>query len=174
MFDVQGFILVGGASSRMGSDKAQLKFHGQTGVELIAAALRPNVVAVRLVGSREEASLSQLQNVPDLHERWGALGGIHAALYACQSAWAAIVACDLPLVTDELFERLWQFAKEPFDAVVPLQPDGRQPLNTSFSTSTRRPIMNARSKFWRYRTESSSDRIIFHFSFAFNSPHTEG
>ncbi len=126
MFDVQGFILVGGASSRMGSDKAQLKFHGQTGVELIAAALRPNVVAVRSVGSREEASLSQLQNVPDLHERWGALGGIQAALYACQSAWAAIVACDLPLVTDELFARLWQFAKEPFDAVVPLQPDGRQ------------------------------------------------
>ncbi len=129
MFDVEGFILVGGASSRMGSDKAQLKFDGQSGVELIAAALQPNVGAVRLVGSRDEARLSLLQNVPDLHERWGALGGIHAALYACQSAWAAIVACDLPLVTDELFARLWQFAKEPFDTVVPVQPDGRpQPL----------------------------------------------
>lgn len=126
MFDVEGFILVGGASSRMGSDKAQLKFDGQSGVELIAAALRPNVDTVRLVGSRAEARLSPLQNIPDLHERWGALGGIHAALYACQSAWAAIVACDLPLVTDKLFARLWQFAKEPFDAVVPVQPDGRQ------------------------------------------------
>ncbi len=126
MFDVEGFILVGGASSRMGSDKAQLKFDEQTGVELIAAALRPIVGAVRLVGSREKANLSQLQNVPDLHERWGALGGIHAALDACQSAWAAIVACDLPLVTYELFARLSQFAKQPFDAVVPVQPDGRQ------------------------------------------------
>ena len=126
MLDVEGFILVGGASSRMGSDKAQLKFDGQTGVELIAAALQPNVGTVRLVGSREEARLSPLQNVPDLHERWGALGGIHAALYACQSAWAAIAACDLPLVTDKLFAQLSQFAKEPFAAVVPLQPDGRQ------------------------------------------------
>src|SRR5438093_707349 len=71
MFDVEGFILVGGASSRMGSDKAQLKFDGQTGVELIAAALRPIAGAVRLVGSREEACLSPLQNIPDLHERWG-------------------------------------------------------------------------------------------------------
>src|SRR5947208_8228543 len=71
MLDVQGFILVGGASSRMGSDKAQLKFDGQSGVELIAAALQPNVGAVRLVGSRDEARLSLLQNVPDLHERWG-------------------------------------------------------------------------------------------------------
>ena len=129
MFDVEGFILVGGASSRMGSDKAQLKFDGQTGVELIAAALRPIAGAVRLVGSREEACLSPLQNIPDLHERWGALGGLHAALSACRSAWAAIVACDLPLVADELFARLWQFAKEPFDTVVPVQPDGRpQPL----------------------------------------------
>ena len=129
MFDVEGFILVGGASSRMGSDKAQLKFGGRTGVDLVAAALRPKVGTVRLVGSRGEARLSPLQNVPDLHERWGALGGIHAALDACQSAWAAIVACDLPLVTAELFARLWQFAKEPFDAVVPVQPDGRpQPL----------------------------------------------
>ena len=126
MFDVEGFILVGGASSRMGSDKSQLKFDGQTGVELIAAALRPIVGAVRFVGSREEAYLSQLGNIPDLHEHWGALGGIHAALDACQSAWAAIVACDLPLVTDELFARLSQFAQEPFDAVVPVQPDGRQ------------------------------------------------
>ena len=124
MLDVQGFILVGGASSRMGSDKAQLKFDGRTTVELIAAALRSVAGAVRLVGSREESC--QLQNVPDLHEQWGALGGIHAALYACQSAWAAIVACDLPLVTAELFMRLRQFAKEPFDAVVPAQPDGRQ------------------------------------------------
>ena len=129
MLDVEGFILVGGASSRMGSDKAQLKFDGQTGVELIAGALRPIVGAVRLVGSREESLLSQLQNIADLHERWGALGGIHAALYACHSAWAAIVACDLPLVTDKLFARLWQFAKEPFNAVVPVQRDGRpQPL----------------------------------------------
>ena len=129
MLDVEGFILVGGASSRMGSDKAQLSIAGQTGVELIAAALQPHVGAVRLVGSRQEARLSPLQNVPDLHERWGALGGIHAALDACQSTWAAIVACDLPLVTDELFARLGQFAKEPFDAVVPVQPDGRpQPL----------------------------------------------
>src|SRR5437016_14320967 len=102
----------------MGSDKAQLKFGGRTGVELVAAALRPKVGTVRLVGSRGEARLSPLQNVPDLHERWGALGGIHAALDACQSAWAAIVACDLPLVTAELFAVLWTFAKAPVDGCV--------------------------------------------------------
>jgi len=137
MFDVEGFILVGGASTRMGSDKAQLKFGAQTGVDRIASALDSIASVIRLVGSREQAHHLQFQNVPDVYERWGAFGGIHAALRACQSPWAAIVACDLPLVTGELFERLWRFAKAPCDAVVPVQPDGtQQPLCALYRRET--------------------------------------
>ena len=129
MLDVEGFILVGGASSRMGSDKSQLSFGDQTGVERIAAALRSVATRVRLVGSRNRPN-DAFQNIPDAHERWGALGGIEAALKSCRAEWAAIVACDLPLVTGELFTRLWQVARrtegEVVDAIVPIQPDGRQ------------------------------------------------
>jgi molybdopterin-guanine dinucleotide biosynthesis protein A len=133
MFDAEGFILVGGQSSRMGSDKSRLVFGEQTGVEHIAAALHQLTRTVRVVGSRDRADAAGLQNIPDTHERWGALGGIHAALVACGSEWALIAACDLPLVTTELFARLWQVADETegevFDAIVPIQPDGRpQPL----------------------------------------------
>jgi molybdopterin-guanine dinucleotide biosynthesis protein A len=129
MFDVEGFILVGGQSSRMGSDKSQLLFGGRTGVEHMAAALRPLTSKVRLVGARSERS--GFENVPDTFAGWGALGGIHAAVAACKSEWAVIAACDLPLVSAELFARLWQLANQdpPFDAIVPIQPDGRpQPL----------------------------------------------
>jgi molybdopterin-guanine dinucleotide biosynthesis protein A len=129
MFDVEGFILVGGQSSRMGSDKSQLLFGTQTSVEHIAAALRSLTPKVRLVGARGEQA--GLENIPDTFAGWGALGGIHAALAACKSEWAVIAACDLPLVSADLFARLWQFAKQddPFDAIVPIQPDGRpQPL----------------------------------------------
>jgi molybdopterin-guanine dinucleotide biosynthesis protein A len=133
MFDVEGFILVGGQSSRMGSDKSQLVFGKQTGVERIAAALWPLTARVRLVGSRVQAPASGLENVTDTYERWGALGGISAALGACQSEWAVIVACDLPLVSSHLFHRLSHLAQQSelqnLDAVVPIQADGRpQPL----------------------------------------------
>jgi molybdopterin-guanine dinucleotide biosynthesis protein A len=133
MFDVEGFILVGGQSSRMGSDKSQLVFGEQTGVERIAAALRPLTDRVRLVGSRVQAEAVGLETIPDTHERWGALGGIHAALVACGSEWAVIAACDLPLVSTELFSRLWrltrQTARAEIDATVPIQHDERpQPL----------------------------------------------
>lgn len=132
-FDVEGFILVGGQSRRMGSDKSQLVFGGQTGVEHITAALRNLTPLIRLVGAQDHQNFNGLENVPDAFERWGALGGIQAALAACQSEWAVIVACDLPLVTAELFARLSQFTlpaeAELVDAVVPIQPDERpQPL----------------------------------------------
>src|SRR5216110_1456826 len=133
MLDVEGFILVGGASSRMGSDKSQLVFGGQTAVERIAAELRSVTSQVSLVGLPDEGQNSVFKTIPDVHPRWGALGGIHAALGASQAKWAVIVACDLPFVTRELFQRLLQLAEEGepelFDAVVPIQPDERvQPL----------------------------------------------
>src|SRR5437667_5394926 len=133
MFDVERFILVGGQSSRMGSDKSELVFGTQTGVEQITEALRVLTPKIRLVGARDQGSSAGLQNVTDTYQRWGALGGIQAALAACQTQWALIVACDLPLVTPELFARLWQLAQpddgETFDAIVPIQRDDRpQPL----------------------------------------------
>jgi molybdopterin-guanine dinucleotide biosynthesis protein A len=137
MLDVAGFILVGGASSRMGSDKAQLVFNGLTSLELIAAQLSAAVPVVALVGARQEYRRLGLKNVPDLHERWGALGGIHSALAATEKQWAAIVACDLPFVTRDLFARLISLIDETNDAVVPLHSDGRpQPLCALYRRET--------------------------------------
>jgi molybdopterin-guanine dinucleotide biosynthesis protein A len=62
------------------------------------------------------------------------LGGLHAALAACRAEWAAVVACDLPFVTGELFARLMRL-REDAEAVVPVQPDGRlQPLCALYRT----------------------------------------
>ena len=130
MFDVEGFILVGGASSRMGDDKSQLRLGHQTTVERITTELSSVASRIFLVGSRQAQPKRGLKNIPDAHVRWGALGGIHTALAACEAEWAAVVACDLPFVTRDLFLRLLQFARtNSSDAVVPIQPDLRpQPL----------------------------------------------
>ena len=129
MRDIEAFILVGGASSRMGTDKALLELGGRNFVGRIYAALEPITTKISLVGEKERfAALSPLPIVPDIHVRWGALGGLHAALAACSAEWAAVVACDLPFVTGELFVRLASLRKN-FDAVIPVQMDGRlQPL----------------------------------------------
>src|ERR1700724_546919 len=126
MFDVEGFILVGGLSSRMGTDKSRLLFCTQTAVERMATELRSITSRVFLVGSSYEHPDPGLKVIPDVHKNWGALGGIHSALSACQGEWATIVACDLPFVTRDLFWRLLlltrQAQPESSDAIVPIQP----------------------------------------------------
>src|SRR6266446_5354123 len=102
MLDVEGFILVGGRSSRMGTDKSHMQFDGQTSVERIAAELRSITPRISLVGTDRAGFDPDLRIIPDTHEQWGALGGIHAALGACVADWALIVACDLPFVTRDL------------------------------------------------------------------------
>jgi molybdopterin-guanine dinucleotide biosynthesis protein A len=138
--DVEGFILVGGASSRMGANKSGLLLNGKTTVALISEALRPVTSGVSVVGTSVEAASSGLPGVPDLHEHWGPLGGIQAALHACGAEHCLIVACDLPFVSSELFAYLLQTESEAGTtpaAVVPLQSDGRpQPLCAVYQTAS--------------------------------------
>lgn len=127
MAEIEGFILVGGKSSRMGTDKARLRLGSQSFTEMVAAGLSSVSASVRLVGGPQAAG-GKWEVVPDAHKEWGALGGLHAALRACRSEWAAIVACDLPFVTGQLFQRLASL-RQNFEAVIPVQADGRpQPL----------------------------------------------
>src|SRR6185369_14662477 len=121
---MEAFILAGGASRRMGTDKSQLLIERQTFTERIAETLLPVADSVTLVGGLG----ANLPRVADVYPQWGALGGLHAALAACKAEWAIIVACDLPFVTAELFSFL-AAKRLDHDAVVAIQEDGRpQPL----------------------------------------------
>ncbi len=136
MSELEGFILLGGASSRMGTDKARLSLGGKQFVERIAEQLTAVTATVSIVGAGESAGTLKWENVPDVFPNWGALGGLHSALAACQADWAVIVACDLPFVTRELFVRLASH-RENFDAVIPVQADGRpQPLCGLYRSAT--------------------------------------
>src|SRR6476469_4614752 len=124
MNHIEAFILAGGASRRMGTDKSQLLIERQTFAERIAETLLQVADSVTLVGGLG----SSLPRVADVYPQWGALGGLQAALATCKSEWAIVVACDLPFVTAELFSFL-AGKRLDHDAVVPVQQDGRpQPL----------------------------------------------
>jgi molybdopterin-guanine dinucleotide biosynthesis protein A len=127
---LQAFILAGGQSRRMGRDKSQLTLENQTFTDRIGQTLLEIADSVTVVGSRQ--THLRYASAPDVYPSWGALGGLHAALNACRSEWAIVVACDLPLVTTELFHYLASL-RHGHDAVVPLQSDGRpQPLSSLY------------------------------------------
>ena len=125
MHDIEGFILAGGASRRMGTDKSRLLLKNEPLIQRIKNTLATVVTRVRVVGSRPN---DDHEVVPDVYPQWGALGGIHGALTACNSDWSLVVACDLPFITSKLLLRLIGLRNE-HDAVVPIQADDRpQPL----------------------------------------------
>ncbi|MEA2204957.1 MAG: molybdopterin-guanine dinucleotide biosynthesis protein [Blastocatellia bacterium] len=126
----------------MGSDKARLKLEGRSFVELIASALSAISPSIKLVGATggTNGERAELSNVPDIRPGWGALGGLHTALAACTATWAAVVACDLPFVSRDLFRHMARL-REGFDAVVPVQSDGRQqPLCALYRTELCLPV----------------------------------
>lgn len=134
MDQIQAFILAGGASSRMGADKAQLLISEQTLIQRIANTLFEVFESITVVG--REVEDPRLNAAMDVYPKWGALGGLHAALNACASEWAFVIACDLPFVSAEMIKRLTTL-REDFDAVVPIQPDGRaQPLSSLYRTES--------------------------------------
>lgn len=127
----QGFVLVGGKSSRMGADKFALQIDGETFLERAVKTLSNTCESVKIVLNQTQNIETKLEIVRDIYENRGALGGIHAALKNCETKFAIILAVDLPFVTTEAIENLANFAlsSNKYIAAVPRQTDLRaQPL----------------------------------------------
>ena len=127
--DVTAFILAGGKSTRMGSDKAFVTLDGRT---LLARALelaRSVTPDVHIVG--DPAKFARFGPVvEDLFPECGPLGGIHAALRASQTDLNLLLAVDLPFVSTEFLQYLIRRARSIAAATVTVvrASGGWQPL----------------------------------------------
>ena len=111
MADLVGAVLTGGASRRMGRDKAVIQIEGARMVDRVAAALAAagcsNVVAI---GPRQLAG--DLAHIDDLYPGEGPLGGVLTAMGSVASvdAWLCVVACDLPWLDVDSIDALHRAA----------------------------------------------------------------
>jgi molybdopterin-guanine dinucleotide biosynthesis protein A len=127
--DVTVFILAGGKSTRMGTDKAFVILDGRT---LLARALdlaRSVTSDVRIVGDAAKfAPFAPV--VEDVFPGCGPLGGIHAALRTSSSDLNVILAVDVPFVPQALLQYLIRRARSSAAATVTItETAGRlQPL----------------------------------------------
>ena len=104
MFDVCGVVLAGGKSIRMGSDKAQLPWQGQTFLQAILASMQglfPQRIVVGRSGLDGDVLFAQ-----DVRTGCGPLGGIYTALLICKSPAALFVSCDTPLLDPTLYAKI--------------------------------------------------------------------
>lgn len=101
--DLTGLVLAGGASQRMGRDKAFLKLDGQPLIQIVLGRML-EVCSEVLIVSGDVAPYTGL-GVPVVRDRFpdvGVLGGLHAGLHAASHDLSLAVGCDMPFLNPDL------------------------------------------------------------------------
>jgi molybdopterin-guanine dinucleotide biosynthesis protein A len=100
---MNGLILIGGKSSRMGTDKSLLNYHGLSQRDYLFSLLSKFCIDVYF-SSRQEQGLSENVIMDTL--AISPISGILSAFeYNPQTAWL-VLACDMPLVSEEALKIL--------------------------------------------------------------------
>lgn len=124
-----GCLLIGGKSSRMGCPKHLLPLaDGRVWLERTAALLRRRLKGLVLAGAGEiPKSLATVPRLEDVAGGQGPLAGIIAAFRHRPEASWLVVACDMPLVTEQSLDWLLA-ARRPGDwAVMPRLTENARP-----------------------------------------------
>jgi len=120
-------VLAGGRSSRMGQDKARIKWNGKTFIEeTLRKAEAYGFKEKIVVTNTDDEFYRQLPAVviQDIYPHQGPLSGIHAGLQKSSCTWNFIMSCDMPLFDFFLVDQLQEKIADHYFAVVPSL-DGR-------------------------------------------------
>jgi len=160
------YILVGGASSRFGRDKALVEFDGKTMLERMRGLLAGICVSdIYLVGDPAKYAVwtPEIPCVPDKWPGEGPLGGILTALLHTQTCRRTriacagvpvdlkathnlILSCDMPFLNKEWMEEFFHRSlRSAADVVVPSSENGLEPMCACWRTSAR-PVIQEQFK----------------------------
>ncbi len=135
-----GVVLAGGQSRRMGTDKALLPVGGRSIIQRIVEVLHgvfPHLLVV--TNTPADYAFLGIRMVADLLPGYGALGGLHAALFHAPTPLAFVVACDMPFLNPEVIRLLISEAKG-WDVVVPRLGGHLEPLHAVYSRRCLKPL----------------------------------
>jgi len=142
-----GLVLAGGASRRMGRDKAALAYRGQTQLtrtfELVARHCERTFVSVRREQT-EDSSRAGYPQIVDQVDNAGPIAGIAAAQAAHPDVGWLVVACDLPFLDDAAIDLLVaRRGDHPVTAYRSTHDGLPEPLCAIYEPSTRAGILDA-------------------------------
>ena len=117
--DVNIYILAGGKSSRMGTDKATTLFHGRPMIQYVldvATLISPNIF---ILSNHESHAQFGFECIKDVIKDIGPAGGIDAMLQHSIQEKNILVSCDMPFLDDLSIQKIITASKN-YDITVPL------------------------------------------------------
>src|SRR5579862_1975704 len=163
---VAGFILAGGASSRMGRDKGLMEFLGVPLIVRMASLVEPLVATVQIVGPLERYKPYGLRVIADKNfgkkekggKTLGPLAGIASALAVSSKPWNLILASDLPYLTRAWLSWLLAVAvNSQSQVVMPRTHRGLEPLAAVYRRECAAPIADALKRGVRKVTDALAE-----------------
>jgi molybdenum cofactor guanylyltransferase len=136
-----GIVLAGGRSSRMGTPKAALEWHGSTllrrSVGILARVTDGPVLVVRAPGQVLPGLPSQVEVVDDPREGLGPVQGLAAGLAAVagRADVAFVCSTDLPFLHPAFVRRVLRAADDGADVGLPVARGYPQPLAAAYRTA---------------------------------------
>jgi molybdopterin-guanine dinucleotide biosynthesis protein A len=156
---LSAIVLAGGASRRLGLDKAQLTFGGRPLLHIIidrlSAVCDEMIVAC---GRRRDLDGPHVPGriVYDAMPGQGPLAGIEAGLRAASSDFAFVVACDMPFLQPALLSYMADLPRD-YEALVPVATGRRHPLHAIYARSCLPAIESLLA-----RGENRADELHYH------------
>ena len=96
---VNGYILAGGLSSRMGEDKGLLLVKDKAMITYVIEQMKPLFDNLVIVSNNPTYQKFGLEVIPDVIKNIGPAGGIYTALTHSDANMNFIVSCDMPFIT---------------------------------------------------------------------------
>ncbi len=163
--EVSGFVLAGGASRRLGLDKAKLLLGSERMVDRQIRLLRTICSSVSIVGPPDNFPDTEVQVYEDEIPGKGPLGGIHTGLRRSRTEFSLFVSCDMPFMEARFLRYLCGQALEGRAPVTipPPWANGRYPLcailRRRVRSAIRRSLASGQNKVGRFFSKSQRRTI---------------
>ena len=129
------YLIIGGKSSRMGSDKASLLINGQTFLKNIIKAANPFNAPIKLVSSLEKHQDLGYETIPDMETDKGPVSAITSALSDTNTSLNLILSCDIPLIQHNSLDWLLKQHNDAYQATVICCNEKKMPLIGIYNTN---------------------------------------
>ncbi|HQV94359.1 MAG TPA: molybdenum cofactor guanylyltransferase, partial [Anaerolineales bacterium] len=131
-------IQAGGASSRMGEDKALKPFLGRPLIQRVVERLQPIADEIIVTTNQpDDFSFLDARLFPDLKPGRGALGGLYTAIASAAHPFVAVIACDMPFASPTLIQASIRIMDDKnADVVIAKSEEGYEPLHALYRRET--------------------------------------
>ncbi len=140
---IPAYILCGGKSSRMTTEKGLVKLQENTFIDRIISVLESNNMLVKLITENENYSEIGYEILPDIYKNKGPLAGIHSALADSKKESILVLSCDIPLFNSQTLTALHSNAVPEKEVVYATANGKDHPLVGFYKKSLLKKLENA-------------------------------